>query len=91
MELDKYIWPGGYTLQFVFTQSNEPLHLCHDCATKVDPSKDEYEDYKYVGSHVHWEGESMFCDDCGGEMPSEYGPIEEEKEENDVTKQTISS
>lgn len=84
-KLEKFAWPGGYTLLYVFTQSNEHLVLCWECAMKatqgIENKSEEYEGYKQIGSYINWEGESSWCDDCGVELPSEYGnPNKEENE-----------
>lgn len=84
-ELEKFAWPGGYTLLYVFTQSREHLVLCHECATKavngIEQGDENYDGYSKEGSYINWEGESSWCDDCGVELPPEYGnPNEEENE-----------
>lgn len=86
-ELNKFAWPGGYTILYHFTQSTntEILVLCWECATEatkgIKENNSEYEDYKLHSTFIHWEGESLWCDDCGIELPSEYGnPNEEENE-----------
>jgi hypothetical protein len=73
MTLEHYAWPGGYEHRFIFEHMRETIVICYDCAIKVDVSKDEYEDYRFIEPMIHWEGESMWCDDCGIEMESEYG------------------
>lgn len=83
-ELNKFAWPGGYTILYYFTQSKEILVLCWKCSNKacrgiVDKNPD-YEDYKLHSIFIHWEGESLWCDDCGVELPSEYGNPNEEEE-----------
>jgi hypothetical protein len=72
----KYAWPGGYTYIWYFNDMNETICTCYDCAQKkLNNSESEY---KFIGQDVHWEGESLWCDDCGVEMESEYGIPEKE-------------
>lgn len=82
--LDRFAWPGGYTILYHFTQSNEILTLCWECATKaakgIKEKDSDFEDYKLHSSFIHWEGVSLWCDDCGVELESEYGNPDEEKE-----------
>lgn len=84
-KLEKFAWPGRYTLLYVFTQSREHLVLCWECATKavkgIEQGDENYDGYVKEGSYINWEGESSWCDDCGVELESEYGnPNEEENQ-----------
>lgn len=71
MELEKYAWPGGYSLNNYFQHMNETICICYACAIKEIDNPET--DYKFIGQDVHWEGESIWCDDCGKELESEYG------------------
>ncbi len=87
-ELERFAWPGGYTILYVFEQSKEHLVLCWECATKavngIEQGDEKYDGYKKEGSYINWEGESSWCDDCGVELPSEYGNPDSEETEPQV-------
>jgi hypothetical protein len=60
-----YAWPGGYPVIFT-TDSGDCL--CADCA------RDAYLNEKIdVSSDVHYEGPSIYCDECNVEIESAYG------------------
>lgn len=88
IELEKFAWPGGYSIRYFFEQSREVLVLCWDCATKavngIADKNSDYEDYKFHSSFIHWEGESIWCDDCGVELESEYGVPDSEENEPQI-------
>lgn len=69
-KLPAYAWPGGYPLVYI---TEEGLTVCALCASKDD---DETSD-PVVGYQVHWEGEAETCEDCGAEIESAYGEVEE--------------
>lgn len=88
IELEKFAWPGGYTILYVFEQSRDNLVLCWECATKaingLEQGDEKYDGYHRKGSYVNWEGESSWCDDCGVELPSEYGNPDSEEVQVDA-------
>lgn len=57
-----YAWPGGYTIVYSDYSGN---YLCVDCANE-EPT----EMLAYI---FHQEGPSIFCDECGIEIESDYG------------------
>lgn len=64
MPLKAYAFPGGYTINYL-TGTNDIL--CHDCAEQAVANGE------IVTGFIHWEGESLYCDDCHAELESEYG------------------
>ena len=78
-KLPAYAWPGGYPIIYL---DREDSVLCADCATKSLDDPDEVPQFKPVAAHVHYEGPSEFCGQCGAEIESAYGdPAETEAEE----------
>lgn len=63
---------GGYG--FVYLDNNNDC-LCPSCANKL---KDD-EITEIVNVFIHWEGDDMTCDNCGNNLPSEYGIPQEEE------------
>lgn len=63
---------GGYTVLFLDVYNNV---YCNTCAT------DEIE--SIVKPFTHWEGDSLYCEGCNQELPSEYGNPEEEDNNNE--------
>lgn len=59
----------------VFYITVDGFVLCSDCATK------EWND-KELGTMetdepcIHWEGDSVICEDCNAEIESAYGPVD---------------
>jgi hypothetical protein len=79
--LPKYAWPGGYPILYVCADGGV---LCADCANGqngsiASESADAPADWRIEGADIHYEGDAEICDHCGVEIPSAYGPIEEEK------------
>ena len=50
--------------------------LCATCATAA--LEDEIPHFRPQAYGIHWEGEPIICDQCGAEIESAYGPLEEE-------------
>lgn len=69
-ELPSHAWPGGYPMYYLTKQGNV---LCPACATANDDDCDDV-----VAGDVHWEGEPIMCDECGVEIESAYGPVDED-------------
>ncbi len=84
--LPAFAWPGGYPLIYVFSDGGV---ICPDC---VNENVEEIETASRKGNRphrsgcggwavdgvdVHWEGEPEVCDNCGKEIDSAYGPVEE--------------
>lgn len=66
-ELPYFAYPGGYPIYYV---GSFDVVLCPKCASKVPEE---------VRAHdIHWEGESMNCDNCDAEIESAYGIPEED-------------
>lgn len=63
-KLAKFAWPGGYPIYYI---TRKILVLCNDCASL--PNDDD----SVFTYDIHWEGESIFCDDCNEEIESAYG------------------
>ena len=79
-----YAWPGGYP---VFYLDRYNSILCPRCAEIMiaswikqeeseTPDPHGYVIYDYevpVVSDIHWEGESLWCENCNAEIESAYG------------------
>lgn len=72
-----YVWPGGYPIYYLDEGNNV---LCPGCANKPD----EYT-WGLVAAGIHWEGEPITCDDCGCEIESAYGPVEDDNNDQETT------
>ena len=59
---------GGYGITYLDERDNV---LCSECASKV------HEDGEKVTPFIHWEGDSLHCEDCNVEIESEYGNPDE--------------
>lgn len=66
-----YAWPGGYPI--VYLDKNGCV-VCPDCAFNDAIAGSYFGPYTPA---IHWEGDPLFCDECGKEIASAYGPIEE--------------
>lgn len=64
-DVDRYAWPGGYEFKFLCENGDV---LCYECSILAFQNHDEK-----TTAFIHWEGESLWCDDCGVELESEYG------------------
>ncbi len=78
--LPAYAWPGGYPVYYVTADGGE---MCPACANGGNGSEatedaDAEDQWRLVANDVHWEGESLWCDHCGGEIESAYGPVDGE-------------
>ena len=71
-----YAWPGGYPCALLMRDGG------------VIDAQSARENYKLIrrgdepwwqaeAVFIHWEGESLWCDHSGREIPSAYGEIEE--------------
>ena len=69
-----YAWPGGYP---IFYLTEDCGVLCPDCANTDGSTDTEDPQWKIVAQEIHWEGESLICDNCNAEVESAYGPIED--------------
>jgi hypothetical protein len=78
--LPAFAWPGGYP---VFYLDSENSVLCADCATKSADDPDEIPQFKPIAYDIHWEGDSLFCEQCSVEIESAYGDPEEDEQEAD--------
>ena len=68
-ELPAYAWPGGYPLVY-FTRDG--MTICPACANKkTDQSQ------AAIAADIYWEGPPLACDDCGQEIESAYGDLDE--------------
>lgn len=68
-KLPAFAWPGGYPIYYLDKSCSV---MCADCATKALDS--EYGDgFAPVASDIHWEGDSLICEDCNKEIESAYG------------------
>lgn len=59
---------GGYGIVYV----GDGVVFCGKCAEKQD--KDVQDSLK---GDIHYEGSSFYCGDCGKELESEYGEVDE--------------
>ena len=61
-----WAWPGGYPIIFVLDSGDV---LCAECA------KREFLTHQTdsVTADIHYEGPSIFCDECSKEIESAYG------------------
>ena len=71
----KYSNWGGYPL---FLVTNDGASLCFDCARKeyyllARSMRDQSNDgWRVVACDVNYEDHALFCDHCGGQIPSAY-------------------
>ena len=74
-----YAWPGGYGILYY---TDDGGTLCPDCVNaNLDLCKDKDDPQWHVFAwDIYYEGPSLYCDNCGKELESEYGDPEEEKE-----------
>lgn len=93
---DAYAWPGGYPIVYLVETFNgfhrNSGEMCPKCAEKevrrvrwnarINLSDDRVNHYERVKTHgfIHYEGSSIFCEDCGEEIESAYGDPSEEDE-----------
>ncbi len=66
-----YAWPGGYPV--VFGLSDGSI-LCAHCAERVFIMENE----PSVWAEIHYEGPSIWCDECNAEIESAYGDPEDD-------------
>ena len=66
--LPYHAWPGLYPLFYMDKQGNV---LCPTCANRDVDQEAEVIDYD-----ANWEGENLYCDDCGYRIESAYGEDE---------------
>lgn len=65
-QLSAYAFPGGYGI--VYSTITGDI-LCPDCARQeIDQIQNAF---------LHQEGPSLFCDECGKELESDYGDPDE--------------
>lgn len=71
---------GGYRLTFI---DEFDAVICDDCAIKAHESdgSELISPDELKGAFIHWEGPALSCDECGADIPSEYGEADEEDEE----------
>ena len=65
--LPAFAFPGGYP---IFYTTEEGECLCASCANLQSD-----EDPKVTDYFIHYEGLPVFCDQCGCEIESAYGPV----------------
>ena len=66
-----YAWPGGYQLIHLMDDGEV---LCNKCIQDKEVHEGgEADGWRYEGSDIHWEGESLYCAHCNAELESEYG------------------
>lgn len=72
-----YAWLGGYPLYYL-CQDGGILCAGAECANGPESkTADEYDpQWHIIATDVHWKGESMVCDHCGGAIESAYGTAE---------------
>ncbi len=70
----------GYPLFYVTSDGGA---LCAACVNRemdiIDPATRDPRDrsgWRVVAVDVHWEGEPIGCDHCGGDIESAYGPVD---------------
>jgi hypothetical protein len=70
-KLPTYSSVESYTLLYLTQPDNDTL--CAECATtEIDTT-----DTKVI-CDAHWEGDPETCDECGKQIESSYGPVENE-------------
>ena len=86
-----YTWPGGYPLEYLATAYDNPYDrrefiICSTCANKALANhiafvltQDEWfePECDVTAGEVYWEGSTMQCEVCNGEIESAYGDPEE--------------
>jgi hypothetical protein len=76
--LPAYAWPGGYPIYYLTADNG---CLCPGCANGENGSDasetNEDKSWRVVAYGIHYEGDPIICDHCGGENESAYGPLEE--------------
>jgi hypothetical protein len=73
-KLSAYAWPGGYPIYYL---DGDNCILCPACAEKY--RNDEQENFRPVAAGVHYEGESLVCEQCNAEIESAYGNPDDEE------------
>ena len=82
--LKTYSEVGGYDLTFLDQAENV---ICGDCATDIYEGDNDWMTIDDIqAAFIHWEGESLYCDECGCGIESEYGDPYEEDEPEDIGK-----
>ena len=72
--LPAFAWPGGYPIAYLDADCNT---YCADCSTEALQA--HYDAYgRTVDYFIHYEGPSLFCQDCNAKIESAYGDPEEE-------------
>lgn len=64
--LPGFAWPGGYPMYYLDKDNGK---LCAKCASRPDIDQGQLP----IAYGVHYEGESIWCEDCNAEIPSAYG------------------
>ena len=79
--LPAYAWPGGYPLFYV-CEDGGILCAGDECANGKEAKDADPDDGQWliVASDIHWEGDPLTCDHCGGSIESAYGPVEDTSE-----------
>lgn len=76
IKLVKHSEMGGYQVNYIFDGHKV---VCGCCAEKI-VNNDDYdmfvENEKEYEQFIHWEGDSMYCENCNEEIYSEYEEID---------------
>lgn len=70
--LPSFAWPGGYPIYYLDGGSST---LCPRCAN--ESCEDSIPSFRPAEFGIHYEGESLICDNCSAEIESAYGPVDE--------------
>ena len=66
-------WPGGYP---VYAYMSDGEALCFECTRDSDEVHEDAscrDGWCFVGADVYWEGPTMQCAHCNGDLESAYG------------------
>ena len=71
----KLPWFSEYGAYLILYVTRDNSVLCAACATTAVDNPDDYD--PVIAYDAYWEGDDMACDDCGHNIESAYGPVEE--------------
>jgi hypothetical protein len=76
-KLPEWAWPGGYPIVYDLADGGI---CCPDCANNGTCHENAGErEYRIVDADVYWEGPTILCDCCNGDIESAY----DDPDEND--------
>lgn len=75
-----YAWPGGYQLNANMADGERMCHGCISNEAEVfqDDTLRDSDEWRFIGAEVYWEGPTVPCAHCEGDIKSEYGDSDAE-------------